>query len=501
MSAQALGIQSDFSATMFVAISPLLLMSFGIVLALLLIAWRRSQKLIALFSQTILLFTLLLSIQLWSIEPTQVTMLLLVDNYSYFSFSLITFAALFVVVLSGKTLRSQEEVHDEYYVLILLVVLGAGILVCSDHFASVFLAFELLSISLVGLVGYIRTQQYSVETGFKYLVLSASASSFMLLGIAFIYSQTGNLSFSMESSLAAVEPSIFHRVGVLLFISGIAFKLSLAPFHLWTPDIYQGASTPITLLMATVSKVAMFTILMKYFIAQQYFKNANLAELVLVLAILSMLTGNILALRQKSIKRLLAYSGIAHFGYLLIVLIFSSSQDIAFAWQSVLFYLMAYVLASLSIFTVLILVELSLNQENKSKRSDLTVNDIKGLFWQSPSLAVLFLISVLSFAGIPLTMGFIGKFYILNHAVLAQSWLLIGALVIGSGIGLAYYLPLIFSLFAPAEHRQDKSLQLAKTLTQTHVKVISKESILVLGLIVMSILFGLFPDLVSQYII
>ena len=162
-----------FTAEMFVVLSPILFLSFGIVLALLLIAWQRSQKMIAVFSQVILVFTLLLSIHLLSGnllsgEGVQITTLLKVDQFSYLSLSLLCLSALAVVSLSGQVLKSQIEVHDEYYLLILLVTLGAAILVASDHFASMFLGFELLSISLVGLVGYFREHKYAVEAGFKY---------------------------------------------------------------------------------------------------------------------------------------------------------------------------------------------------------------------------------------------------------------------------------------------------------------------------------------------
>jgi len=488
-----------FTTEMFIVLSPILLLSFGIVLSLLLIAWQRSQKMIAIFSQAILIFTLLLCLHLLSGsllngEGVKITTLLKIDLFSYLSLSLICLSALAVVSLSGHVLKSQIEVHDEYYLLILLVTLGAAILVTSDHFASLFLGFELLSISLVGLVGYFREQKHAVETGFKYLILSASASSFMLLGIAFIYSQTGNLSFAVNSAAVSWSSNslqLFNSIGILLFFSGIAFKLSLAPFHFWTPDVYQGAPTPITLLMATVSKVAMFTVLMKCCFAQGYYKNEHFVDVILVIALLSMFIGNTLALRQQNIKRLMAYSSIAHFGYLLIVLVISSEKSIDFAWQSALFYLAAYILANVSIFTIVIVQEHRLIQ-NSAER-EVNIDDWQSMFWQRRTEAVLLVISILSLAGIPLTMGFIGKFYLLNQAVISESWWLISGLVIGSGIGLAYYLPLIFTIFKSSKNNILKNDSPKDTF-------VNSAQLFITFLIIISFYFGIFPDSLSQYI-
>ncbi|MCW8864554.1 MAG: NADH-quinone oxidoreductase subunit N [Colwellia sp.] len=469
---------------------PILLVAFGIVLTLLLIAWQRSQKLILAFTLLVFISALVASISLpvHLNESVQVTPLLKVDGYGNFAFMLVLIASIAVSVLSSTWLNSAAEVHDEYFVLIQLVALGAGILVLSSHFAALFLGFELLSIALVGLAGYGRNCQYSVETSFKYLILSASASSFMLLGIAFIYSQVGSLSFAPAHVNAGY--GLFYQAGMLLFLGGVAFKLSLAPFHFWTPDVYQGAPTPVTLLLATVSKVAMFIVLLKYWFSQIEVMSAHhsgegIQSIISLLAITSMLAGNALALKQQNIKRLLAYSSIAHMGYLLIVLLIISPQSIALAWQSTLFYLSAYVLATISIFSALILTS------TKQNSTSMQVIDWHGLFWHRPSLAVLIIIAVLSLAGIPLTMGFIGKFYVLNVAVQAQQWWLIASLVVGSGIGLFYYLTIIFTLFNSEQqgsYEQGLNLPVLKGIHQVSV----------IGLILLGVFWGVFPDTLSQ---
>jgi NADH-quinone oxidoreductase subunit N len=478
---------------MLLAIAPQLTLSFGLVLGLLMIAWQRSQLNIQMLSQAILIAALVLNFSLFTSETMQVTHLLKVDHYSAFAFMLISLSSLVVVSLSRRLLNSTIEVHDEYYLLVLLVTLGASILVVSDHYASLFLGFELLSIALVGLVGYVRSSELAVETGFKYLILSATASSFMLLGIAFIYSQTGQLNFA----LVATQPNIdiilnsqFYSMGILLFFAGVAFKLSLFPFHSWTPDVYQGSPTPITLLMATVSKVAMFVVLMKTWFAMSLsgsIEYDNLSQLISIVAVLSMIAGNALALFQTNIKRLLGYSSIAHMGYLLIIMQISSLESIDLAWHSALFYLTAYVVANLSIFTVLI-VHSSAEEKNLDRW--------KGMFWQNKPLAMLAIIAILSLAGIPLTMGFIGKFYLLTFATQAKLWWLIAALIIGSGIGLFYYLRLMFTLFDNHSVSGSEKQGLSK---QSDLNFSTQ--LLVFILMFSGVFFGLFPDVISQWVV
>lgn len=475
------------------SLSPILIVAFGTVLSLLLIAWRRSQKIILTFSVAILVCALLASAAsvINGFDAVQVTPLMKIDEYSHFAFMLVIVTSIVAAFLSSSWLIHSVEVHDEFFILLQLVVLGAGVLIMSDHFASLFLGFELLSIALVGMVGYSRDSQYSVESAFKYLILSASASSFMLLGIAFIYSQTGSLSFAVS---VLPDYNLFYSTGFLLFITGIAFKLSLAPFHFWTPDVYQGAPTPVTLILATVSKISMFVVLMKFWFSQSIFFShesaSNLHHLLSLLAILSMLIGNFLALKQQNIKRLLAYSSIAHMGYLLIVLMIIAPQSVKLAWQSALFYLVAYVLATVSLFVAL---QVSLRNEiNDTLEKDQTVSCWQGLFWRNRLLALLIMVAILSLAGIPLTAGFIGKFYVLNVAVQAQQWWLIMALIVGSGIGLFYYLKIIFVLFI------DENLDDNLTCANMPVKLSSGMKFSIIMLVISSLIIGIYPDILYQ---
>jgi len=487
------------------ALLPQLIVATGIFFALILISWQRTQRIISLFTKGILILALIAVITGFSGDSITVTPLVSVDDYSRYAFVLVCLIGLCVVYLSRLMLSRQIEVHDEYYLLVLLVVLGAGILVVSNHFASLFLGFELLSIALVGLVGYLREKNSAVETGFKYLILSASASSFMLLGIAFIYAHTGSLSFAVDTYSANPQITIngLYQLGFILFFSGVAFKLSLVPFHFWTPDVYQGAPTPVTLLLATISKLAMFIVLVKCCFAMQQLKiiqHSGVGDVISIIAISSMLAGNVLALQQKSIKRILGYSSIAHMGYLLIILAIGSRSGVAFAWQSTLYYLTAYIIATVSIFTVITIYELNnqqCHQQSSQQNTDVMVNDLKGLFWHKPLLAILALVGVLGLAGIPLTAGFIGKFYLISYASQQHLWFLLASLIIGSGIALAYYLPMIFQLFGEV-NPIETDLQSVDKNTNWQF---GYSKVFVVMLTFLGIGLGIFPDTLSHLLV
>lgn len=466
------------------AIAPQLILSLSIVLQLLLIAIKRSTGLIQWFSLICLIFSGVATVFSVAALNTQATILFYIDGFSLAVNVLILSAAGLVTIISGKYLKFSQEVHDEYYVLLLLVTLGASILSISSHFASVFLGLELLSIALIGMVGYLRKRHQTLEAGFKYLILSATASSILLFGMALIYAYSGDMGFHYinDAPLLGINPerSNLLVIGCLLFISGLAFKLSLVPFHLWTPDVYQGAPAPVAMLLATVSKIAMFAVLIKFwFFAQQYYLP-TLQFVITGIAFASMLVGNILALQQQNIKRLMAYSSIAHMGYLLIVLKITVISTSQFAWQSAFYYLFAYGIATLLIFTFICQISVA------SRGTD---NDNwqqwQGLFWQSPWQAMALIVAFLSLAGIPLTAGFIGKFYLLTSAVSNSAWWLLSSLIVGSGIGLYYYLRIVFVMFSPKSSAR-------------RVRFDTLSNVAILGLCAALLIFGVLPDFLAQ---
>jgi|TARA_B110000908_G_scaffold66548_1_gene80611 NADH-quinone oxidoreductase subunit N len=369
-----------------------------------------------------------------------VTILLQVDSWGLFFTALVLFASLVTALLSQDSFSPEGEQKEEYYLLLVLSALGAVILIQSSHMASLLLGMELMGVALYAMIAFPKKGLFPLEAAVKYLVLSGCASAILLFGFALLYAATGELSYTgigeKASAVYASNPLLI-MAGTAMVISGIAFKLSLVPFHMWTPDIYQGAPTPVTGFLATVSKAAVFVALARIYIDAQLYQYESLLLALSMLAVFSILVGNLLALLQENIKRLLAYSSIAHFGYLLIVLIAFTGNGMAS--EAVTFYLAAYILTTLGAFTVI--ARAAKEDESKSQ-----IAAFEGLFWRNKIQAIALTVAMLSFAGIPLTAGFMAKFFVINVAIQGSHWILLGALVIGSAVAIYYYLRIIFSM-------------------------------------------------------
>lgn len=369
-----------------------------------------------------------------------VTILLQVDNWGLFFTALVLLASLVTVVLSQDSFSSEGESKEEYYLLLVLSALGAVILIQSSHMASLLLGMELMGVALYAMIAFPKKGLLPLEAAVKYLVLSGCASAILLFGFALLYAATGELSYKgigEKAALAYISNPLLVMAGTAMVTAGIAFKLSLVPFHMWTPDVYQGAPTPVTGFLATVSKGAVFVALARIYMDAELHQYESLILALSVLAAFSMLIGNLLALLQEDIKRLLAYSSIAHFGYLLVVLIALTGSEMAS--EAVTFYLAAYILTTLGAFTVI--ARVSREDQQKSQ-----ISEFEGLFWRNKIQATALTIAMLSFAGIPLTAGFMAKFFVINVAIQGSHWFLLSALVIGSAIGIYYYLRIIFSM-------------------------------------------------------
>ena len=286
---------------------------------------------------------------------------------------------------------------------------------------------------------------FSLEAALKYLILSGVSSATLLFGIAFLFAVTGSLSFQgMADATAHMEhASVFVLIGATFVLAGIAFKLSLAPFHMWTPDVYEGAPAPTTAFLATVSKGGIFAVLLRFFVSFDGFRFEAILESLFWVALLSILVGNILALMQDKIKRVLAYSSIAHIGYLLVGFLAASAVGgKQLAIEASMFFLIAYFVTTIGAFGVVTIMSGSTQSDHDTDQ----LSQYEGLFWRRPLLAAFFSAMLLSLAGIPLTVGFIGKFYIFAAGVQSGLWQLLAAVVVGSGIGLYYYLRIIFSM-------------------------------------------------------
>ncbi|MCB0586809.1 MAG: NADH-quinone oxidoreductase subunit N [Phaeodactylibacter sp.] len=433
-------------------ILPLLIIAAASVLLLVLIAARRNHRLACWLAGLALAGAFATSLFPSGTMPQAVGGLLAIDGFSLFYSALLSAAGLVVVLLSYPYLQPLREQMEEYYVLILLAVLGAVILAASRHFASFFLGLELLSASLYALIGYlVKSRDRSVEAGVKYLILAAASAAFLLFGMALVYFETGVLGFSdigvHLAQAGALSPLAIAGFG--LIIVGIGFKLALVPFHMWAADVYEGAPAPVSALVATVSKGGVVALLLRFYNEAGGYQFPSLTLLFALFAAASMLGGNLLALLQDNVKRILAYSSIAHLGYLAVAFLAGGKMGAGAAT----FYLVAYFVTILGAFGIV--AHLSSGEEEAER-----VSDYRALFWRRPWAAAAFTAMLLSLAGIPLTAGFMGKFYIAAAGVEGGLWALLFILVASSVIGLYYYLRIVVAMFSQAEEQKPVKLRL-----------------------------------------
>jgi len=344
-------------------------------------------------------------------------------------------------LLSHGQLRKQGIEHGiDTHALVLLTLLGGMVMVAAADLMVMFLGLELLSVSVYVLAGVSRSEKTSSEGALKYLILGAFSSAFLLYGLALVYGACGTLSIQELAALnSAPSPLLLSGIGLLVF--GFGFKVSLVPFHFWTPDVYQGAPTSITAFMATVVKAAAFGAFLRVMLVAFPELSASWEGLLWLLAVLTMTIGNIIALRQESVKRMLAYSSIAHAGYALMgFLVVGASGGI----ESVMFYLFVYSLMTIVAFGVVLLAtsgraDAQFGQDN--------YQSLSGLGWTHPFLGLCMTIAMLSLGGLPPFAGFIGKFYVFSAAVKAN---FVGLAIIGalnSVVSLYYYLRVVVVMY------------------------------------------------------
>jgi len=328
------------SKTEFLSIIPLFILTSAAILILFSIAVKRNHIVIyvittlSLAADFIFLMKFKTSTQ-WVIEP-----LFIFDGFGIFNTGLILLTSLAVTMISYAYFEQREERKEEYYILLILATLGAAALVISKHFISLFLGLEILSVSLYAMIAYLRKRERSDEAGIKYLILAAFSSAFLLFGMALVYATTGTMEFA---GIAKYLSTVSHMplimfAGFGLMTVGIGFKLGVVPFHMWAADVYEGAPAPVTAFVATVSKGGMMALLVRFFTQINGYQYPSLILIFSIIAIASMFIGNFLALRQNNVKRILAYSSIAHIGYLLVAFLAGGNLGV----EAVSFYLVAY---------------------------------------------------------------------------------------------------------------------------------------------------------------
>ena len=422
------------------AILPLICVGAAAIAVMLMIAVHRSYVTAFLLTLTGLAAAVATLPWMARAAPHPLSLLLSLDGYAALYTGLLVLAAAGSVLLAFGYLRKYESNREEFFILMLLATLGAVVLAAGNHFASFFLGIELLSVSLYALVAYPHKTQAHTEAGVKYLILAAVSSSFILFGMALIYADSGSMAIDRIGPalrgipLQGGDPWLL--AGLAMMVVGIGFKLAVVPFHLWTPDVYQGAPAPVTAFVATVSKGGVLAALLRLFPPGDIQTDSSLFFVFSAIAIASMLAGNLLALLQNNVKRILAYSSIAHLGYMLVAFLAGRSQGVS----AVTFYLTTYFISTLGAFGVITVLS-GPGHEMES------LDDYRGLFWRRPWLAGVFSAMVLSLAGLPLTAGFIGKFYLVMAGVGTTLWTLVIVLVLSSTIGLYYYLRILFTFY------------------------------------------------------
>src|SRR5207247_552273 len=344
-------------------------------------------------------------------------------------------AGITTVLMSLRSPAAREAAHGEYYSLLLASISGLVVLAPAENLITLFVGLELLSIPLYVLCASRVREEGSLEAGLKYLIIGSLGSATLLYGLALIYGSTGTTDFSriavaIGRTVSLTDPLLL--TGIALTAVGIAFKASVAPFHQWTPDVYQGAPTPITSFMAVATKAAAFAIALRIFDEALVTNQTNWAPALFALAVATILIGNVGAIAQSSLKRMLAWSGVAQAGYLLAGVVVGTRLGL----QATAFYLAVYLLMNVAAFAVVIA------RERVSEHGD-SIRSLEGRGRASPWLAWPMTIAMLSLAGFPATAGFIGKFYLIQASVDgAYTWMGI-PIVVGSVISLVYYLRVV----------------------------------------------------------
>lgn len=373
--------------------------------------------------------------------------------------------------LAGTLAYSHTYVHErdmlkrggEWFTLALFALLGVYIMISANHFLLLYLGIELVGLSSFALVALRRECKFSAEAGMKYFVLGALASGFLLYGISMVYGATGSLGLPQVQSILgnAKDNNQVLMLGLVFMVAGVAFKLGVVPFHMWVPDVYQGAPTAVTLIIATIPKLGIFAVMVRLLVGG-VLSLANQWQFMLVfLAIGSLLLGNFTAIMQQNIKRMLAYSTIAQNGFMLLVFAVSHTQEqnhlLKDALAASMLYMLAYIISAMAAFGVLLV----LSQQGYECE---TLDDLKGLNQRRPMYSGVMALAMLSLAGVPMTVGFYGKFRIIQVLLSAQGGLYVGLAlfaVLMSVVGAFYYIRIIKIMFfdAPTQGQPALSIQ------------------------------------------
>ena len=359
------------------------------------------------------------------------------DKLSSFAKFIIFLTSALSIIMSANWLRNYDKTAFEFPILILFSTLGMALMVSANDLVSLYLAIELQSLPLYVLATFNRNDSFSSESGVKYFILGALSSGLLLYGSSLIYGFTGTIFLNEISQLTLSSNQLGITFGLAFLLAGIVFKISAVPFHMWAPDVYQGAATPVTSFFASVPKMAAIIILIR--ILYVPFDNfvSSWSQIIIFVSFSSILLGSVVAIWQKNIKRLIAYSSIAHMGFATLALSTGNKSDI----ESILVYMIIYIVANIGFFSCLI------NIQNKTEKDINNISDLAGLSVSNPSLAISIALYMFSFAGIPPLAGFFAKYYIFISLINEGLILLATFALIASVIGAFYYIRFVKIMF------------------------------------------------------
>ncbi|MEY3417436.1 MAG: hypothetical protein RL060_1548 [Bacteroidota bacterium] len=405
--------------------------------------------------------------------------MIVIDNYSIAFISAVLCVSMFLFLLSENYFGKIQNYLTEHYALYLFAIVGMVAMISFNNLVMLFIGIEILSVSLYILAGSEKNNPASNEASLKYFLMGAFATGILLMGITLIYGASGSfyLAGIEEYFTSGSELNPIAFVGMFLVLIGMSFKMSIAPFHFWTPDVYEGSPTFVTAFMSTIVKIAGFASFFKLFYICFSSVTHFWMEVVAVLAALTITVGSMSAINQKSLKRLLAFSSVSHAGYMLIVVLVGANAD------DLMYYMVAYAIGSIVAFGVMMLIE--------TETGNTDISSFDGLAKKNPFLGFIMTVAMLSLAGIPLTAGFMAKFYVLSSALNAGHTILVVVAILNAMVGIYYYFKVIIAIY----FKETKDIAINTVYTATSFYKI----VLFLGIIAILVL-GICPDIIHNLI-
>lgn len=398
------------------------------------------------------------------------------DSISTYFKQLFIISAALVTLVSTSYVKKLTDSRYEFFTIIVFATLGMMVMASSNDLITLYIGLELMSISFIILTSYDKLNMKSTEAGTKYVLLNAMSSAVLLYGMSLLYGISGSVVFADIINYLQTGSNLpLVIVGSILMLAGFGFKISAAPFHMWSPDIYEGAPTPVTAFLAGGSKVAAFAVLIKLVMQLMAPAHSTVIVLVIALSLLSMVIGNIIAIPQTNIKRMLAYSGVSHAGYMLIGLVAFTNAGVS----AMMYYLLLYIFANIGAFAAITAFS------NQTGKDD--IQDFSGMWKRSPFLAATLLICLLSLAGIPPAAGFIGKFYLFTEAA-RQGYLWMAFIAMAMSVVSIYYYIVVIRVMLMNE-----------AVDPTPIKIPASIKIVMIVSIIMILVMGLYPGPITSW--